>query len=81
MDFRMIQEAQERFGGPFAMTAILQKRVRELVQGSRPLIETDKTRPIDIALEELLKNRLTLEAAPDDERMPEAPSDIFGVDG
>ena len=34
MDFRRIQEAQERFGGPFAMTAILQKRVRELVQGS-----------------------------------------------
>ena len=80
MDFRKIQEAQERFGGPFAMTAILQKRVREIVQGSRPLIETDKTRPIDIALDELLANRLTLESG-DEERMPDAPSDIFGVDG
>ena len=43
MDFRKIQEAQERLGGPFAMTAILQKRVRELVQGSRALVETNKT--------------------------------------
>ncbi|MHC4932585.1 MAG: DNA-directed RNA polymerase subunit omega, partial [Planctomycetota bacterium] len=56
-----------------------QKRVRELVQGSRPLVETDKTRPIDIALEELLANRLSLEAS-DEEGMPEAPADIFGGD-
>ena len=77
MDFRKIQEAQERFGGPFAMTSILQKRVRELVQGSRPLVETDKTRPIDIALDELLANRLSLEPI-DEEGMPEAPADIFG---
>ena len=77
MDFRKIQEAQERFGGPFAMTSILQKRVRELVQGARPLVESDKTRPIDIALEELLANRLTPEPhteAP----VPQARKDIFG---
>jgi DNA-directed RNA polymerase subunit omega len=77
MDFRKIQEAQERFGGPFAMTAILQKRVRELVQGARPVVETNKTRPIDIALEELLENRLSLEHYSDDDR-PNAPEDIFG---
>jgi len=80
MDFSKIQKAQERFGGPFAMTSILQKRVRELVQGSRPMIETDKTRPIDIALEELLANCLTLEPTTDGER-PEAPTDIYGGDG
>lgn len=80
MDFRKIQEAQERYGGPFAMTSILQKRVRELVQGARPLVETDKTRPIDIALEELLANRLTLEHF-EDETLPSAPRDIFGGEG
>jgi len=78
MDFRKIQEAQERFGGPFAMTAILQKRVRELVQGSRPLVETDKTRPSDIALEELLQGRLALESPPEEEI--EAPDDLFSGD-
>lgn len=78
MDFRKIQEAQERFGGPFAMTAILQKRVRELVQGSRPLIETTLTRPIDIALEELLQNRLTLESEEGEGALPDAPEDLFG---
>jgi len=77
MDFRKIQEAQERYGGPFAMTSILQKRVRELVQGARPLVETDKTRPIDIALEELLANRITLEPH-EEEATPQAPRDIFG---
>lgn len=77
MDFRKIQEAQERFGGPFAMTAILQKRVRELVQGSRPLIKTDKARPIDIALDELLENRLNLEYGPEGDVL-QAPVDRFG---
>ena len=80
MDFRKIQEAQERFGGPFAMTAILQKRVRELIQGSRPLIETSLNRPIDIALEELLANRLGLEYDPEATEPPQAPADIFGGD-
>lgn len=77
MDFKKIQQAQERFGGPFAMTSILQKRVRELVQGARPLVETDKTRPIDIALDELLENRLTLEPHTESAQ-PQAPKDIFG---
>ena len=79
MDFRKIQEAQERFGGPFAMTAILQKRVRELVQGSRPLIETDKVRPIDIALDELLDDRLNLEYGVESDAPP-TPVDPFGAD-
>lgn len=77
MDFRKIQEAQARFGGPFAMTAILQKRVRELVQGAKPLVETNKVRPIDIALDELLENCLQLEQS-EDLDMPQAPADIFG---
>jgi len=76
MEFRKLQEAQERFGGPFAMTAILQKRVRELVQGSRPLVETRATRPIDIALDELLEGALTLEHE-DDSSDSFAPEDIF----
>ncbi|MHC4547224.1 MAG: DNA-directed RNA polymerase subunit omega [Planctomycetota bacterium] len=59
------------------MTSILQKRVRELVQGARPLVETQKTRPIDIALDELLANRLTLEQF-EEEGLPQAPKDIFG---
>jgi DNA-directed RNA polymerase subunit omega len=77
MDLRKIQEAQERYGGPFAMTSILQKRVRELVQGARPLVETNKTRPIDIALEELLANRIQLEPHTE-AAVPQAPRDIFG---
>ena len=77
MDFRKIQEAQVRFGGPFAMTSILQKRVRELVQGAKPLVETDKVRPIDIALEELLQNCLHLDQT-EEVDMPQAPTDIFG---
>ena len=79
MDLNDIHLAQERFGGPFAMTAILQKRVRELVQGSRPLIETNQIRPIDIALEELLDDRLSLEHQELNADSP-ASVDLFGGD-
>jgi len=61
------------------MTSILQKRVRELVQGSRALVETNQTRPADIALEELLAGRLSLEPTEED-AAPPAPDDIFGAD-
>jgi len=79
MDFHKILEATERLGGPFAMTALLQKRVRELVQGSKPYVQTDKSRPIDIALEEVLADRIGLEYLGEHE-VPEAPADIFGAE-
>jgi retron-type reverse transcriptase len=39
--------------------------------------KSNKTRPIDIALEELLENRLSLEHYSEDD-LPNAPEDIFG---
>jgi DNA-directed RNA polymerase subunit omega len=77
MEFQKILEATEKLGGPFAMTALLQKRVRELVQGSKPYVQTDKTRPIDIALEEVLHERIGLDYIGEQE-IPQAPVDIFG---
>lgn len=79
MDFHKIQQAQEKFGGPFAMTAVLQKRVRELIQGSRPYVETDKIRPVDIALEEILAGRIGIEYL-EESAVPPAPADIFGAE-
>ena len=62
------------------MTSILQKRVRELVQGSKPLVETKKVRPVDIALRGAFRRAaLSLEQG-EDVQMPQAPADIFGTE-
>jgi DNA-directed RNA polymerase subunit K/omega len=52
-------------GGSFRLTALLQKRVRELVRGQKPLFETRDRNYIKIASEEL--ERGLIELVPDDE--------------
>ena len=47
------QQLTRQVGGSFELTALLQKRVRELVRGDRPLYETRERNYIKIAAEEL----------------------------
>jgi len=55
---RLMQEVE----GSYRKTTLLQKRVRELVRGQRPLYETRETNPIAIALEELRRGLIELVA-------------------
>lgn len=55
----------EEVGASYRKTALIQKRVRELVRGQRPLFDTRETNPIAIALEEV--KRGLIELAPEDE--------------
>lgn len=55
-------------GGSFRLTALLQKRVRELVRGQRPLFETRERNYIKIAAEEM--RRGLIELVPDEEEHP-----------
>ncbi len=53
----------EEVNGSYQKTTLLQKRVRELIRGQRPLYETRETNPIAVALEEV--RRGLIELAPD----------------
>lgn len=59
------QQLTRQVGGSFQLTALLQKRVRELVRGDRPLYETRERNYIKIAAEEL--SRGLIELVPDAE--------------
>lgn len=52
--------------GSFEMTALLQKRVRELVRGQKPLFETRERNYIKIASEEIQRGLIQL--VPDEEQ-------------
>ncbi|MFT6364452.1 MAG: DNA-directed RNA polymerase subunit K/omega, partial [Planctomycetota bacterium] len=49
MEQTLPQRLQKSVNGSFHKTALLQKRVREIVRGAAPLIETRETNPIKIA--------------------------------
>jgi DNA-directed RNA polymerase subunit omega len=53
--------AIEKVGGAFRLSVLLQKRVRELVRGARPLVEVvERDSPIDIALREVLQDKVAV---------------------
>ncbi len=54
----------EEVNGSYQKTTLLQKRVREIVRGQRPLYETRESNPIAIALEEA--RRGLIELTPDE---------------
>ncbi|HEB53283.1 MAG TPA: hypothetical protein ENI87_08525 [bacterium] len=67
MDKSLPQELVRQVGGSFRLTALLQKRVRELVRGQRPLFETRERNYIKIASEEL--RRGLIELVPDEDQV------------
>ena len=59
---RILDELEERVGGRFSLTSLLQKRVRELVAGAPKLVEVKSDNPIDIAIEEIRAGKIELVA-------------------
>ena len=68
MEQSLPQELVRQVGGSFLLTSLLQKRVRELVRGQKPLYETRERNYIKIAHEEL--KRGLIELVPDEEEQP-----------
>ena len=67
MDQTLPQELVKQVGGSFRLTALLQKRARELVRGQRPLFETRERNYVKIASEEL--RRGLIELVPDEDEV------------
>ena len=51
-----------KVGGRFKLTALVQKRLDELVQGARPLIEdTEGKTMLEIVIQEIRRDKITIE--------------------
>jgi DNA-directed RNA polymerase subunit K/omega len=60
MEESLPQKLVRQVAGSFEMTALLQKRVRELVRGQKPLYETRERNYIKIASEEISRGLIQL---------------------
>lgn len=52
----------QKVGGKFKLTALVQKRLNELMQGSRPLIENHEGKThLEIIVQEILQDKITID--------------------
>jgi DNA-directed RNA polymerase subunit omega len=55
-------EIVKKVGGKFKLTALIQKRMSELLSGSRPLIEDANGKTLmEIVVQEILQNKITVD--------------------
>ena len=57
-----LETLTQKVGGRFRLTALLQKRLEELVKGSPPLVDLPASDYLDIALQEIEEGRIELAA-------------------
>ncbi len=62
----------EKIGGSFKVSALIQKRMVELMEGSRPLIEnTDGMTMMEIVVEEIMQDKIAADfSAPEKAEVP-----------
>ena len=53
-------EIVNKLGGRFKLTALIQRRLKELIiDGARPLVERDGRTDLEVVIEEILQDKIT----------------------
>lgn len=81
----MIEELKDdtvinALGGRFKFTALVQHRVRELMEGARPLVERNGRSDFEIAVAEILEEKITIAAEGDDQLEPAPEPELEAAD-
>lgn len=63
----------DKVGGRFRLTALIQKRRLELMQGARPLVDTAGKTEMEIVIQEILEGKVGIDYAASGLREPEPP--------
>ena len=65
-------EIVRKVGGRFKLTALIQKRVVELIQGSRPMVERKKgMTEMEVVIQEILEDKISIDYDKSDIARPE----------
>ena len=65
-------ELVNKVGGRFKLTALIQKRLAELISGSRPLIEdTEGKTNLEIVIQEIMEDKIAIDSEPSEIEEPE----------
>ena len=68
-------EIVRKVGGRFKLTALIQKRLVELIQGSRPMVERKKgMTDMEVVIQEILEDKIAIDYAESRIPQPEKPA-------
>ncbi len=68
------EEIVRKVGGKFRLTALIQKRLSELVLGARPLVERTKgMTDMEVVIEEILQDMISIDYENSDIPLPREP--------
>ncbi len=56
-------EVCNKVGGRFKLTTLIQHRWKELMNGARPLIDRNGKSDLEVVVEEILQNKITIQLA------------------
>ena len=54
-------EIVNKVGGRFKLTALIQKRMLELMDGARPLVERVGMTDLEVVIQEILQDKITID--------------------
>jgi DNA-directed RNA polymerase subunit omega len=54
-------EVVRRVGGRFKLTALIQRRWKELMDGARPLVEREGRSDLEVAIAEIVENKIAID--------------------
>jgi DNA-directed RNA polymerase subunit omega len=60
-------EIVEKVGGKFKLCALIQRRLQQLLDGARPLVDRNGRTDLELVVEEILQDKITLEYVEDDD--------------
>ena len=67
------EEIVNKVGGKFKLTALIQRRIVELMQGARPLVErTPGMTDMELVIQEILEDKVSIDYEQSDITRPEA---------
>ena len=64
-------EIVNKVGGRFKLTALIQKRMLELMDGARPLVERGNMTDLEIVVQEILQDKIAIDYENSGLRSPE----------
>ncbi len=65
-------EIVRKMGGRFKLTALIQRRLKELViDGARPLVERQGRTDLEVVIDEILQEKITADYNPSAEASPD----------
>ena len=57
-------ELINKYGGRFQLTALIQKRWRQLMQGARPMIDAENLTDLEVVVKEIMEGKVTVDDQP-----------------